>query len=211
MSSEKIKSHEDYFLLGNTYAKEGKFEQAIAAYKKALILKPNYTHAALSLSILYNDLGKYDEGKFMFTRAQSQATEKNQNEPFHDSYIHEQLAEKHIELASMYENYHRFVEAEEEYQKALTLLPNNPDILVKIAKVHEKQGSLQQSLKILKQMKESHPNYLPGMIKLGLAYYSQGHMIEAIREWENVLNLDPQNSEALMYLEMSQKATTTTV
>lgn len=205
---ENPNGHEAYFLLGSLYHHQGKFDKAIDAYKKALFIKPNYTDAALSLSILYNDLGKYEEGKFMFHRAQKEVSSKN---IVQDSYINEQLAQKHIEFGSLYEVYHRFLDADQEYQKALKLCPDDPDILIRMAKTHEKQGSLHQALKILKQLKESKPNYIPALIRLGLVHYAQGHMIEAIREWENVLYLDPKNSEALMYLEMSQKATTTTL
>ncbi len=203
-----VTGHEALFLLSNLYHTQGQFEKAIEGYKKALVLKPNYTDAALSLSILYNDLGRYEEGRLLFNRAQKQVSGPTD---FQDSYIQEKLALKHIELGELYETYHRFAEAQEQYEKALKLSPQSPDIIVRIAKVHEKQGALSESLKELKKIKIFHPDYVPGLIKLGLAYYAQGKMIEAIQEWEKVLDLDSKNSEALLYLDMAQKAQTTTL
>ena len=189
-------SHEALFLLGN-----------IEAYKKALVLKPNDTDTALSLSILYNDLGRYEEGRLLFNRAQKHVSPTD----FQDSAIQEKLALKHIELGELYETVHRFAEAEEQYERALKLSPQSPQIIVRIAKVYEKQGALSESLKELKKLKISHPDYVPGLLKLGLAYYAQGKMIEATREWEKILDLDPKNSEALLYLDMAQKAHTTSL
>jgi len=199
---------EALYLLANHYHHRGKFDRAIVAYKKALSIKPNYTEAALSLSILYNDLGHYEEGRLMFNRIQKQVPSKT---TIHDSFLDEKLSAKHSELGDLYESYSRHAEAEVEYQKALKLTPDDPQTIVKIAKLHEKQGAHEQSIKGLKALTLSKPDYIPALIKLGLTYYSQGKMIEALREWERVLDIDPKHHEALMYLEMAQRATTTTL
>ena len=205
---EKKEGEEAFFLLGNIYHTQGKFERAILAYKKALNFKPNYTEAALSLSILYNDLGKYEEGKFFFSRVKSQVPSQEKVE---DPFLNEKLAKKHEELGDLYLSYHRLLEAETEYQKALRLKPDDPGLVVKLAKLHEKQGATEKSIKELKNLSHQRPDYIPALIKLGLSYYAQGKMIEAVREWEKVLDMDPHHSEALMYLEMAQKATTTSL
>jgi len=197
------------FLLGNLYHHEGKFDRAIVAYKKALTLKPNFTEAALSLSILYNDLGHYEEGRLIFNRIKNQIPSPKKE--VHDSFLNEKLAKKHMELGDLYYDYGRFTEAEIEYQKALKLKPDDPDIIVKVAKLHEQQGATDQSINELKKLLKDNPAYIPGLIKLGLSYYSQGRMIEALREWEKVLDIEAKHPEAMMYLEMAQRATTTSL
>jgi len=199
---------EALFLLGNMYHHRGKFDRAIIAYKKALSLKPNYTEVALSLSILYNDLGHYEEGRLIFNRIKKQVPSQT---TLQDSYLDEKLSAKHEELGDLYESYSRFAESEVEYHKALKLKPEDPQIIVKIAKLDEKQGAPDKSIQNLKALAVNKPNYIPGLVKLGLTYYSQGKMIEALREWERVLDIDPNHSETLMYLEMAQRATTTTL
>lgn len=199
---------EALYLLGNLYHNLGKFDRAIMAYKRALLAKPNFTEAALSLSILYNDLGRYEEGRLIFNRIKKQVPSQEKVE---DPFLDEKLAEKHKELGELYESYHRFTEAETEYQKALQLKPADPSIIIHIAKLHEKQGALDRSMKELKELTNQRPDYIPGLIKLGLAYYTQGKMIEALREWERVLEIDAKHPEVLMYLEMAERATTTTL
>jgi len=203
-----MKGAEALFLLGNLYHHRGKFDRAIISYKKALTIKPNYTEAALSLSILYNDLGHYEEGRLIFNRLQKQVPSKT---TINDSFLDERLTEKHAELGDLYESYSRHAEAEVEYQKALKLMPGNPQVIVKLAKLHEKQGAHDRSIQGLKALTQAQPDYIPALVKLGLTYYSQGKMIEALREWEKVLDIDSKHQEALMYLEMAQRATTTTL
>lgn len=199
---------EALYLLGNLYHNEGKFDRAITAYKKVLSLKPTYTEAALSLSILYNDLGRYEEGRLIFNRVKHQVPSQ---EEVLDPYLDEKLAAKHVELGELYELYHRFKEAEIEYETALKLKPDDPSIIVKIARLHEKQGATDLSIRELKELLVQKPDYIPGLIKLGLAYYTNGKMIEALREWEKVLDIEPSHSEARMYLEMAESATTTSL
>lgn len=201
-------SHEALFLLGNLYHDEGKFDRAIAAYKKALLLKPNYTDAALSLSILYNDLGHYEEGRLIFNRSKKQVSFEAE---VHDSYLNEKLCHKHLELGELYELYHRFTEAQHEYQKALALTPNDPQITLKLAKLFEKQDKGPLAVKLLQGLLNKEPKFTPALIRLGLIYYMQEQMIEAVGEWEKALDIEPNHPEALMYIEMAEKATMTKI
>lgn len=55
-------SPDAFHLLGFVYSKKGKFKKAILAFQKALSLDPTHTEAAIALSSLYNDVGRYREG-----------------------------------------------------------------------------------------------------------------------------------------------------
>ncbi len=200
--------HEAFFLLGNLYHDEGKFDRAVAAYKKALLLKPNYTDAALSLSILYNDLGRYEEGRLIFNRSKKQVSFEAE---VHDPYLNEQLSQKHLELGGLYEKYHRFIEAEHEYRKALDLTPNEPQIILRLARLFEKQNKGSVAVKLLQDLLNKDSKFTPALIRLGLIYYMQGQMIDAVGEWEKALDIEPNHPEALMYLEMAGKAEITRI
>ncbi|MBI4040902.1 MAG: tetratricopeptide repeat protein [Deltaproteobacteria bacterium] len=202
------KNSEAHFLLGQIYHETGKFEKAIVEYKKALGGKPHYTDAAVSLSVLYNDLGRYEEARMIFNRAKNQI---KTSDPIEDPYINECLAVKHIELGDQYLMYKRFHEALDEYEKALKLTPINMQIVIKIARLHEAEGALLEAVAILKKLKVGHPEFIPGLIQLGLSYYAQGRMLDAISEWERVLDMDPHNKDAMTYLEMVHQAQVTTL
>src|SRR3954464_4297987 len=57
---------EVFQMLGTIYYDQGKFNKAIRSFKRALELDPTYTDASVGLSIIYNDLGRYEEGKEVF-------------------------------------------------------------------------------------------------------------------------------------------------
>ena len=53
--------------VGVIYHNKGIPENAIASFEKALKVNPSYTEAAINLSIVYNELGKYEEARRYFT------------------------------------------------------------------------------------------------------------------------------------------------
>lgn len=192
--------------LGTLYYDQGKFNRSISAFQKALQIDPHHTDAAISLSILYNDLGRYQDAEIIFNKAREVIKKRKDGR---DPYIDQKIAEKHVELGDFYAKYRRYDEALEEYFKATNLHDTSLEAKLKIAKICEVKGQKQRALRELKKVKSTNPNYTPALIQLGLLFYSQGRVLDAIREWEVVLNRDPQNQEAQMYLKMAQQATQT--
>lgn len=112
---------EVYQMLATIYYDQGKFNKAIKTFQKALEVDPTYTDASVGLSIILNDLGRYDEAKNIFETAQSKL---NQRKGGHDPLLDPKLAAKHADLASLYFRYQRYQEALEQYQKAYALSKN---------------------------------------------------------------------------------------
>ena len=56
---------------------KGQFNKAIKTFKRALEIDPGYTDASVGLSIILNDIGRYDEGKKIFDDARSLLDRKN--------------------------------------------------------------------------------------------------------------------------------------
>ena len=53
----------EYFNKGRLFAVEGKHEQAIEAYKKALKIEPNYKQAKVNLRFVCWQIGKFKDIK----------------------------------------------------------------------------------------------------------------------------------------------------
>jgi tetratricopeptide (TPR) repeat protein len=205
------KSAEPYFYLGNIFHMKGEVGKAIKAFNKVLELEPNHTDAAISLSILYNDIGKYEEGKRIFEKTNQRVKASAQSSAPEDQHINKKFSFKHYELADLYLSYNRFDEALFEYNKAASLDPSNLEIRIKLAKVYAKKGFVHKAFDELKRLKNESPTFLPARIALGVLYYANGNIIEAQSEWEKVLSKDPTNSEAGMYMNISKTATETSV
>lgn len=208
---ERISTRPDnpdsHYWLGVMYYFQGNVSQTVENLKKALSLDPGHTDAAICLSVLLNDIGKYDDAKKVFEQANQSIVNKRN---FGDVRIDRKFAVKHLELADLYFRYRRYDEAIDEYGKASRLDPTTLEIRIRRAKAYAKKGFLTRSIQELQQLKREAPNYSPARVQLGLLYYSQGNILDAELEWESVLSFDPENREALAYLKMGKRARTET-
>lgn len=201
---------EGYFYLANVFHVRGELGKAIKAFQRVLELDPHHTDAAISLSVIYNDIGKYEEAKAIFEKANNQV-KNTQQQGLADPHLNRKFSLKHYELAEMYATYGRADEALFEYNKAVALDPDNLEIRIKIAKAYTKKGFISKAFDELKRLKNEQPGYMPARIALGLLYYGNGNIIEAQAEWQNVLSREPSHPEATMYLNLSRSATETSI
>lgn len=195
-------------MLATIYYDQGKFNKAIKTFKKALEIDPSYTDAAVGLSIILNDIGRYDEAKKVFEDAKALLdAKKKSNEP----NMNEKFAQKHAELGDMYLQHKRFNESIEQYVKAQQLSEKKMDYALRIAECHVQAGQKDKAIKELKGILQVDPKLIAPRLKLGLILYNSHHIAEAVDQWENILRYEPQNQEALRYLKMAQTAGVTTL
>lgn len=192
-----------HYLLGVCRYLKGNLGECIESLKKSLSLNPHHTDAAICLSVVYNDVGRYDEAKKIFGQANKSISSGTAGQ---DRGIDAKFAVKHLELADLYFRYRRYDEAIEEYGKAALLDPHTLDIRIRRAKAFAKKGYISRAVQELQSLKSENSSYLPGRIQLGLLHYSQGNVLDAELEWEEVLNFDPENREASSYLEMARNS-----
>lgn len=201
---------EAFFCLANVFHVRGELGKAIKAFSRVLELDPDHTDAAISLSVIYNDIGKYEEAKAIFDKANNQV-KNTQASGLSDPHLNKKFSLKHYELAEMYVSYGRCDEALFEYNKAASLDLDNLEIRIKMAKTYTKKGFTSKAFEELKRLKNEQPGYMPARIAMGLLYYGNGNIIEAQAEWQNVLSREPNHPEATMYVNLSRSATETNI
>lgn len=187
---------------------KGQFNKAIKTFKRALEIDPTYTDASVGLSIILNDLGRYDEGKKVFQDAQVLLDRRKGHQ---DPYVDEKLASKHEELADLYFQYKRFAESLEQLFKAQKLSTRKPEITLRIAECYVQMEEPDRATKDLRALIREYPQFNAARLKLGIIYYNSNNVAEATEQWENILVRDPQHPEALKYLKMAQAAGITEV
>lgn len=195
-------------MLATIYYDQGKFNKAINTFKKALELEPSYTDAAIGLSIILNDIGRYDEARQIFEKAQDQLDiqKKSQTPDLNQLFSH-----KHAEMADQYLQHKRFDEAAEQYLKALYLATEKVDLTLRLSECYLQAGLKDKAIRELKALLATQPRLGAPRLKLGLILYNSHHIAEAVDQWENVLRFEPQNQEASRYLKMAQMAGVTTL
>lgn len=196
-------SAEPHYFLGMCDYFEGKLGTTIQHLKRALELDPKHTDSAICLSVLYNDIGRYDDAKTVFEQANhSVAIPQNRN----DRGIDQKFSIKHLELADLYFRYRRYDEAIDQYVKAIALDPSQLELRIRLAKAYAKKGFVSRAIQELQRLKNENQTFIPARLQLGLLHFSQENLLDAELEWETVLELDPQNREARAYLEMIKRS-----
>lgn len=196
-----VQRPEVFHMLGTIYYDQGKFNKAIRSFRRALEINPGFTDSSVGLSIILNDLGRYEEGQKVFEEARAMMSlRSNKNE----SYINEKFANKHIELADLYFQHQRYNSAIEEYNKSAALMPENLEVKIKLVDVYVAQNDTALAIKELRNIVRDNPAFIAARLKLGKAYYDVGQIPEAIEQWEATLKFDPQNSAARDYLRLVQ-------
>ena len=192
-----------YYLQGVLYYLQGKLGQTVENLRRSLALDPRHTDAAICLSVLFNDIGKYDDAKKVFEQANQSVVHKRVGD---DLNVDRKFAVKHLELADLYFRYRRYDESIEEYSKAALLDTTTLEIRIRRAKAFAKKGFLTRAMQELQQLKNENPDFIAARIQLGLLHYSQGNILDAELEWESVMEIEPAHREARAYLEMAKQA-----
>jgi tetratricopeptide (TPR) repeat protein len=188
-----------YDMLGVIYHQEGRLPEAEEMFRTALQLNPAYTEAALNLVVTCNDLGKYAEAKAIYENAMA-AVSRAPREL--DPFVKGKIANMHAEIGATYRAVGVFDEAVREYQRALALCPSFADVRTELGKTLREMGDLPAAIRELELVRAEHPRYPPGRIHLGLSYHAAGRRDDAAAQWRAVLEGEPDNKSAKMYLAM---------
>lgn len=205
---QNSRNAEVFHMLATIFYDKGQFNKAIKTFKRALEIDPSYTDASVGLSIILNDLGRYDEGKQIFEEAQKLLDRKSGKM---DTYVEEKLASKHEEIADIYFQYKCYSDALEQLYKAQRLTTRKAEIVMRLAECYVKMGDFERAIKELKNLIKDYPQLTPARIKLGVIYYNLNNLAEATEQWESVLLRDPDHPEAIHYLKMANAAGITTL
>ncbi len=193
---------EVFQMLATIYYNRGQFNKAVKTFKKALEVDPEYCDAAVGLSIILNDLGKYEEAKKVFQKAQTIIEKRKINRASEN--MDDKFAQKHLELGDLYLQHRRFEPALMQYQTAKKLASNKLDSTLTISECYLQMGQTSSAIVELRGFLQNEPNVHKARLKLGQILYNSQKIAEAVDQWEHVIRLDPKNEDAHRYLKMAQ-------
>ncbi len=188
-----------YGMLGVIYHQKGRVKDAQQMLEEAVRLNPGYTEAALNLSVIYNDLGRYDDAKRVYRCMM--ATRKSAPADL-DPFVRGKIANMHAEVGNAYEQAGLHEEAVREYERALSLCPTYLDIRSSLGGSHRAAGNLDAAERELRTVVQQNPNLRGPRLQLGMTHYLQGRLADARREWDDVLLQEPENKVARLYLRL---------
>jgi tetratricopeptide (TPR) repeat protein len=186
-----------YNMQGFIASQRNELEKAVALFRRALSLNPNYTEAQLNLALTLAEMGAYEEaGQEM---AKMQGRESGDPKRLGIGVLG-RLANAHADLGRKYHELGLYAEAVAEYDKALRLCPNFPDIHNRRALSCREMGDYAGAKMSLLRALELNPKYVEAYVNLGVLHQRQGDLTDAVKTWERALQLDPKHRLARAYL-----------
>ena len=204
--------------LGLIYYQAGKFEQSVPALRQALKLKPTLPNLDVLLAMSLSELGQYQEAipalQKGFRQTKDAALRRSSGLQLQRVYTGLQQDDKAVEvaleLARVYPKdpeilYHASrLFANYAYLSAVKLSQVAPDSLwlqLAAGEAHESQGHLDSALGAYREVLKMNPNH-PGVhfrlgrVQLARAAQDANAETEALKEFEQELQLDPTNANA---------------
>jgi len=166
--------------LGNLYAVQGKYEEAIAAYRSALALDPTFVQAALNLADLYRMRGLEDE-------AEKTLREALKRDP--------RSAEAHHALGLSLVRQKRIPDALKALGEAAKLAPDNARFAYVYAVGLNGSGQQQQALRELEGALKRQPYDRDVLLGLALFNRDAGDRQRALRYARQLAELEPDNPQ----------------
>ncbi len=166
-------------------------------FERALSINPAYTEAALNLAVTYNDRGKYDKAREVYTRLKS--TQGGATYAL-DPFARGKIANMHAEIAQAYADCGLVLESVRELEKATALCPHFADLQTRLGSLLRDRNDLVGARARYELAIEHKPNYVAARVQLGVTLFTMGDTSGAEAAWKKSLELENDNSQAKMYL-----------
>lgn len=166
------------FSLGQIEQQHHRFDQAIKLYIKALQTKPDFDFCRQNLCALLFQLGRIAEALKSFDER-----------PFLEinSFAYHQFkAEAFLRLEQI-------EQAQQHFEKALNLAPQNHGILLQLACINMRKRRLDLAQQDLEKILKENPNHGEALGFLAACCQLKGHINEACRRYREAIQLDPSN------------------
>ena len=180
-----------YLLLAELLARQKKYDEALAALKKAQELSPNDPQPYVASARLMNSLGRTDQ-------AVQELTDLLQKQP--DSLP------GNMGLATLLETQGKYAEAKEKYRKVLIIQPNFPAAANNLAWLiaSEKDGNLGEALRLAMLAKQALPDEPHIIDTLGYVHLQRQSYSLALAQFQQALSAKPGDPLITFHLAQAQ-------
>lgn len=165
----------DYEKQGDEFLEGKQYDDALAAYTKAVELKPT-ANAYYHIGWIHNDRNEFEQA----ISALDQSIRTSPNNPL-----------AWFEVGYANRNLKRFDKALNAYRRAIALKPDYAAAYYEIGWIHNDQGQYAQAVEALTQATRLRTDYAEAHLELGYAYYGLNRLPEAVQEYGVAIRLKP--------------------
>ncbi|MEG4208026.1 tetratricopeptide repeat protein [Microcoleus sp. Pol7_A1] len=180
-----IELYQKQFNQGNFLKSQGRFAEAIAYFKNALVLQQNSIEAATNLAVTLHQTGDLAEAATYYQRAIE---------------IDPNCAQAQNNLGILLQDKGNIADAVSCFQKAIALNPIYVKALNNLGATLQKQGELPSAIACFHQALSVNSNYVPVLVNLGVALQAKCQLAEAERLYERAIEAEPNNPKGHYHL-----------
>lgn len=201
--------------MGNIYRAKGEMQKALAAFDKALELKPLMEWALVNKALLYRDLGKMKEAEFLLQEAVK--AHENFAEGWYQLGVQKRLEgdlkqsvlyfEKALSLntlfAPIWNSYGIALEALGQYEDAFNAYTRAIDLNRFSDEAYFNKGHVLEAMKRPDEAEKAYrdairvnPNFIEAYHNLGTLLYHQGRLNEALETYREVFIINPSYTQS---------------
>lgn len=173
------------FNQGQDWKKQGKFEQAIACFQKAIAADPNYIPAHNNLGTLLQQQNRLSEAITCYQNALK---------------INPNSALTLTNLGSIYLIEGQLNQAEELLKRALELNPELVPALYNLGLLYKQQAKLDEAIQLFQTAAKHQRNYADAYFELGQIWEFQSQFTLAKLAYERVQKLNPNAKHLLSHI-----------
>lgn len=210
------KSTKVFFLLGRSYYLQEEFEEALSAYNKVVLFKPQGSPELWNnLGLLYAKLKRFDEAKIMYEK--SLKLRNNYPEVYYNIGVlfskqdklkeaqdyFEQAITQRAKYFQAYYNLALVLAKQEKndksisaYHKALTIKPNSIRVKLNLAVRYSKSNKFNKAKVIYEEILKKDSSYFTAWLNLGLVYNSLKEYTLSQEALEQAVKLNPESKKA---------------
>ncbi len=187
-----------YITLGDNYFKEGKFDESIAEYKKALEIKPR--------DDILNKLGQAHQQKRLAGKSEGQPVKI-------DTFTSEKALDEMPGLTAPDETeqelYDRGIsyydkgmidKAIEEFKEVLEIDPDDVETHYHLGNAYADKGMSDEAISMYKKVIEKNPEFIDSYLSLGTLYLDMDMVDEAISLCKQAISANPDDSFLCFHL-----------
>ena len=208
--------------LGNALSRQGRHEEALAAYRVEIQRRPDYFKTHIGLGATLDALGRYEEAETHLRRAIALNPQTGHAHSYLGSVLYNQgryeeaiaahrvaieqdsgFVEAHFNLGVVLDKLGRYEEAETHLRRAIALNPQDTDshqelteALFRIGQSAQENEQPEVAAEYYMRALEIDPYYTKAIRRLAHLRSDQQHYDEALELFQRLVDIDPSNAVA---------------
>ena len=168
-------------ILGATLQGQGKLQEAVESYEKAIQLKPDYSDSYSNLGTALKELGQLEQAVESYEKA---------------IQLKPDYADFYSNLGTALKELGQLERAVESYEKVIQLKPDFAEAYNDLGIALQELGQLEPAVESYEKAIQIKPNYAKAYSNLGNALQKLGQLEQAVESYEKAIQLKPNYAKA---------------